>query len=530
MKTKRSLYLLFLTLALAGLMPLAAAAQSVTLVPAGSVWKYHDLGMNLGTAWIQPLYDDNSWVSGRAQLGYGEGDEATVVASGPMGSHYVTTYFRHAFMVTNAASCTNLTLRLLRDDGAVVYLNGVELVRVGMPAGQVIYSTYAANAATEGSLFVTPLLNSLILVDGMNVVAVEIHQNSPSSSDISFDLELVNGEPVAMASFLDVPTNAVFAAPANLSLTAKATAQAGVTGVKFYVNGTMAESKSMYSRLYATFNRQLTTASNYSLAVSAQDNSGLSRTSTVQIVVEPAPAESTVLAGTGATWKYLDDGTDPGADWQKAGYNDAGWSNGPAVLGYGKPSLATTVRSTRLNGTPITTTFFRREWSLPNPAQFRKVAVRVLGDDGARVFLNGTEIFRNNLPSDPVSASTLALETMDPVAFTSGAYVDASLLAEGTNTLAAEVHQASSGAADLVFDLELVAFGDPALSIQLASPDSIVLSWPYPSTGYHLISTPGLAPADWSNVTNAPVQWGSELQVTVPRSEPGRFFRLMKTD
>jgi hypothetical protein len=65
---------------LTGLIPLAVAGEGVTLVPAGSVWKYHDQGSNLETAWSQPGYNDNQWSSGRAQLGYGEGDEATVLS------------------------------------------------------------------------------------------------------------------------------------------------------------------------------------------------------------------------------------------------------------------------------------------------------------------------------------------------------------------------------------------------------------------------------------------------------------------
>jgi hypothetical protein len=109
--------------------------------------------------------------------------------------------------VTNASAYTNLTLRLLRDDGAVVYLNGLELVRVGISSGPVNYQTLAVNAAAEGSLFVTPFLNPAILVEGVNVLAVEIHQVSASSTDISFDLELVNDEPLALTSFVDLATN-----------------------------------------------------------------------------------------------------------------------------------------------------------------------------------------------------------------------------------------------------------------------------------------------------------------------------------
>ena len=59
---------------------------------------------------------------------------------------------------------------------------------------------------------------------------------------------------------------------------------------------------------------------------------------------------------------------------------------------------------------------------------------------------------------------------------------------------------------------------------------SELLSWPYPSTGYRVISTPDLAPADWSDVTNTPAQVGNDLQISVPNSSASRFFRLLKAD
>src|SRR5688572_22087221 len=70
------------------------------LVPAGAVWKYLDNGSDQGTGWSSPGFDDSSWASGPAQLGFGDGDEATVVSFGNEINRFVTTYFRHVFGVT----------------------------------------------------------------------------------------------------------------------------------------------------------------------------------------------------------------------------------------------------------------------------------------------------------------------------------------------------------------------------------------------------------------------------------------------
>ena len=126
---------------------IADASAPVTMIPPGSTWKYLDDGSNQGTAWHAIGFNDSTWKSGPAQLGYGDGDEATVVSYGPDPNYkYVTTYFRKSFTVANPATITDLTLQLIRDDGAVVYLNGTEIYRNNMPSGTISYNTLASSA------------------------------------------------------------------------------------------------------------------------------------------------------------------------------------------------------------------------------------------------------------------------------------------------------------------------------------------------------------------------------------------------
>lgn len=166
----------------------------VTLVPAGAAWKYLANGSNQGTAWRALAFNDAAWLSGPAQLGYGDGDEATVVSYGPNAKKkYITTYFRKAFTASGPAGLSGLRLRLLRDDGAVIYLNGSEIVRSNMPAGTFNFNTVAStvvDGAAE-STFNEFTISPSLLINGTNVIAVEIHQQSKSSSDISFNLELI---------------------------------------------------------------------------------------------------------------------------------------------------------------------------------------------------------------------------------------------------------------------------------------------------------------------------------------------------
>jgi hypothetical protein len=219
-----------------------AVAQLV--VRSNSVWKFLDNGSDQGTAWRATAFDDSAWTNGPAQLGYGDGDEATVASFGPdLNNKYITTYFRHAFVLTNAASYETLNINVQRDDGAVVYLNGVEAGRYNMTAGPVLFNTLAPNDNADGNGFFPGTAPGSLLVEGTNVLAVEIHQTSLNSSDISFDLEMfavpriIRNQSPTVA--LTNPTNnAGFLAPASLTLEANADDTDGsVSKVEFFVDG-----------------------------------------------------------------------------------------------------------------------------------------------------------------------------------------------------------------------------------------------------------------------------------------------------
>ncbi|MDY6951454.1 MAG: hypothetical protein SWE60_08080 [Thermodesulfobacteriota bacterium] len=175
------------------------SGEQVTFVEEGSVWKYLDDGSDQGTSWREPLFDDSPWVFGPAELGYGDGDEETVIGYGPdADSKYVTAYFRRSFEVDDASSYTGLDLSIVRDDGAVVYLNGSEVFRTHMPDGAISFDTLASQPAVDGdseSTFFDATVDPALLVEGANVMAVEIHQQNVSSSDISFDLRLIGTRP-----------------------------------------------------------------------------------------------------------------------------------------------------------------------------------------------------------------------------------------------------------------------------------------------------------------------------------------------
>ncbi len=166
------------------------------LISDRATWSYLDDGSDQGTAWREPNFDDSDWESGRAELGYGDGTERTELSFGSNSrDKHITTYFRRTFTISEP-DFVAVNLQLLRDDGAVVYLNGEEVVRSNLPAGDIGFDT-RANATVGGSSeteFFDFAIDPSLIQPGVNTVAVEIHQVSPTSSDISFDLELRGAE------------------------------------------------------------------------------------------------------------------------------------------------------------------------------------------------------------------------------------------------------------------------------------------------------------------------------------------------
>lgn len=183
------------TIPFAGLVlfTLACAAQDQVIVPFGATWKYLDNGSDQGTAWASTAYNDAAWASGPAQLGYGEGDEATVIAYGPdPGAKYRTSYFRKTISVPNGSSYGAFRVRFIRDDGLIMYVNGTEVLRSNMNQGAQSYNAFSYSGITgsDETRIYEHLIPAGPFVNGANTIAVELHQDDPASSDVSFDLEL----------------------------------------------------------------------------------------------------------------------------------------------------------------------------------------------------------------------------------------------------------------------------------------------------------------------------------------------------
>ncbi|NNE08722.1 MAG: hypothetical protein HKN20_09190, partial [Gemmatimonadetes bacterium] len=179
-------------LILLSMLTAAGAAAQIILIPRASTWNFEDSGVDLGTSWRPLSYSDAGWASGPAPLGYGESFIVTPTDFGPNpNAKYPTTYFRHEFTFTDTfPDVTFLEIEANFDDGFVAYLNGTEVLRRSLPGGVINYTTLAG--LHEGGFYEANDITAFksALLTGQNVLAVEVHQASATSSDLVADFAL----------------------------------------------------------------------------------------------------------------------------------------------------------------------------------------------------------------------------------------------------------------------------------------------------------------------------------------------------
>jgi len=172
-----------------------SSTETTQIMPLNQTWKYLADGSNQGTAWRAAAFDDSTWASGEAELGYGDGDEATTVPFVDVDpvtggdQKNATTYFRTNFNVADASGITQATMLVKYDDAVIFYLNGMEVARSANIGSNPAHTQYASGAPNEAAYFEFPIDASL-LVTGANMLAAEVHQADSGSSDISLSASL----------------------------------------------------------------------------------------------------------------------------------------------------------------------------------------------------------------------------------------------------------------------------------------------------------------------------------------------------
>lgn len=208
------------------------SSTSETLIAKESEWKYLDSGADLDSSWIKESFDDSSWASGFGELGYGDGRETTVVGYGSDASNkYLTTYFRKNFTIEASDNeVSKIVIGFQHDDGGIVYINGKEAARSNMDYDVVTFDTPASDkrSGADEATYVSFDVDGSYVKEGINTVAVEVHQDAINSSDMSFDLELISFKR-NKGLYLSTDPNYTFNFNADVEITANYTSTGACT-------------------------------------------------------------------------------------------------------------------------------------------------------------------------------------------------------------------------------------------------------------------------------------------------------------
>ena len=178
-------------------------ATNVSIIPTQvlvrftNLWRYNQTTDLTGVNWTPAAYNDSSWPQGLGLL-YVENAALPEPKNTVLTIGRTTYYFRTRFTFTGTPGQYQLRLRQVVDDGLVIYLNGSELHRMGVPGGQ-NYGTFADRTVGDAGYEGPFILSAANLLPGTNVLAVEVHQVNAGSTDVVLGLELI-AEPIGAGS------------------------------------------------------------------------------------------------------------------------------------------------------------------------------------------------------------------------------------------------------------------------------------------------------------------------------------------
>jgi hypothetical protein len=151
-------------------------------------WRYHVGTSDPGSTWKNMTFDDSAWPASPGGFGYGDNDDRTVVPS------TISVFIRKKFNIIDKDVIESGWLHVDYDDGFVAYLNGTEIARASMGTASPVAYNQSSEGLHEATMYqvgrpegfpISKATLASLLVEGENVLAVEVHNESVGSSDLS---------------------------------------------------------------------------------------------------------------------------------------------------------------------------------------------------------------------------------------------------------------------------------------------------------------------------------------------------------
>jgi hypothetical protein len=445
----------------------------------GATWRFDDRGVDPGGQWTSPTFDDSTWRSGPGQLGYGDGDEATLLVRTP--SSQPSVYFRRH--VTLNGPVTQAALRVIHDDGVAVWVNGQQVFAKYVNNGTA-HSVYASSTSQDNELSLGTIpLSPNPFREGDNVIAVMVKQASASSSDLSFDLELTvttappSGPRVTVVS----PNGGEVLRPGSVH-NILWTSSGRIANVRLELstdNGAtwrpITESTANTGQFAWTV--PAVTTSQARIRISDAANASVSDVSDAVFSIVTETVIRPIVFG--ASWRYDDRGVDPGSQWRTLTFDDSSWGTGAGQFGYGDGDETTVLRRTSPAQPSV---YFRKKITLSGPVT--RAELRALHDDGIAVWVNGSLVFSKYVGNGTSHAAYASATSLDNEL--SSATIATAPFIAGENIIAVMVKQSSPTSSDVSFDLALTLTvgGDaPPPQEETVVPIALGSVWKYDDTG-----------------------------------------------
>lgn len=310
------------------------------------------------------------------------------------------------------------------------------------------------------------------------LTATATDDSGASTTSATVNIVVTNPGNAGPAVAITSPLDGAVVPASSLVVSATASDTDGtVTKVEFFKDGVKAGEDSSPPYTATIFNIG---PGPLTLTAVATDHDGAA-TESAPVVLNAVAFTDTALVSRGAVWKYYDQGTDLGTLWREAGFDDSAWATGPAELGYGD-SPVTAIRqgpSGMTSSVKFITYYFRSTFTIADASQILGLAATLERDDGAIIYINGTEVARSNMPAGAVNYLTTAVNNTGDTPADETTYFPLTLpedvLVTGTNVIAVEVHQSGTSSSDLSFDMDLtatIAGGNALPTVAITSPAS----------------------------------------------------------
>lgn len=270
-------------------------------VEIGDEWLYRKGTEAAPLDWITAGFDDASWLAGNTGIGYGDGDDETTLAD--MSGSYLTVYARKVLTYDGSFNINSLMLEISYDDGFVAYINGQEVARDNMPAGQPSYDTQATTAIEPTTNFYDLSGFIGLIGNGNNVLAIEVHNASITSSDLSFLPRLRVNVGESQSPVVTITSGGgSYVAGATVTLTGTATdpEDGTITGFLTWssnIDGSISGSG-------GTVSTNSLSPGTHTITASVTDSDGNSNSDTISITISqsppgPQPPVVTITSGAG---------------------------------------------------------------------------------------------------------------------------------------------------------------------------------------------------------------------------------------